>query len=166
MYQCDLLGVPLLRTFHHLVFLVTLCFPVSFLPMSSGLPLRLPQVWVIAKNSHNGPKHWRLFPATVSCWPRSLVRHIPGQASISQLPSSRPRFLPLNCGTPIEILQASKTGVLAFRIFQDDFFLVEGQINEDDHSTKHSTFSEFVSPKFASTNQPTPRGCDGWSRCV
>ena len=171
MYQCDLLGAPLLRTFHHLVFLVTLCFPVSFLPMSSGLPLRLPQVWVIAKNSHNGPKHWRLFPAKLSCCPRSLVpsfprsSHVlPGQASISQLPSSRPRFLPLNCGTPIEILQASKSGVLAFRIFQDDFFLVEGRINEDDHSTKHSTFSEFVSPN---SHQPTPSvGCDGWSRCV
>ena len=35
-----------------------------------------------------------------------------GEASISQLPSSQPRFLPLSCGTPIEILQASsKSGV-------------------------------------------------------
>ena len=83
----------------------------------------------------------------LSSFPRSLVRHVlPGQASISQLPSSRPRFLPLNCGTPIEILQASKSGVLASASSKMTSFLVEGRINEDDHSTKHSTFSEFVSP--------------------
>jgi len=38
------------------------------------------------------------------------------EASISQLPSSRPRFLPLNCGTPIEILQAVMVGVDVFEL--------------------------------------------------
>ena len=129
MYQCDLLGAPLLRTFHHLVFLVTLCFPVSFLPMSSGLPLRLPQVWVIAKNSHNGPKHWRLFPAKLSCWPRSLVPSFVTCPSGSGL-----HFTASLLETALSTLELrhsnrNSTGKQirspCIRIFQDDFFLVD-----------------------------------------
>lgn len=101
----------------------------------------------------------------LASFPRSS-HVLPGQASISQLPSSRPRFLPLNCGTPIEILQASKSGVLASASSKMTSFWWKDESMKMITRPNTRLFSEFVSPKFASTNQPTPRGCDGWSRCV